>query len=132
MGNDLTFALQVLVLGFTVVLVTLISLFFLLILFNRIFYKKEKPAKSEGTTAPAVASEPAGKAPEAVIAAAMGAVYAYIEGMGASYSPGRLTISVQQPGGGSANNWVINGRKRLQSGRIVLEQIRRNKQRENI
>lgn len=132
MGNDLAFALQVLVLGFTVVLITLVTLFFLLIVFNRIFYKKEKPAKSEGLAVPAASSAPAEKAPEAVIAAAMGAVYAYMEDMGVAYSPGRFAISVQQAGGGSANNWVINGRKRLQSGRIVLEQIRRNKQRENI
>ncbi len=136
MGNDLEFALQVLVLGFTVVMVTLISLFFLLILFNRIFYRpiKTDSKKEEPASAPPAAVEPemdtAGN--QRAIAAALGAIYAYMQESKTGFSSGSLSISVQAPGGGSVNSWVINGRRKLHDGRFELEQIRRKKRRENI
>lgn len=132
--DNLDFALQVMVLGFLVVMVTLFALFGILILFNRIFYNPAVESKEE----PPASTSPLDDGDDRrVVAAVMAAVYSYLES-DRSFSPGGpvrfsvLPSGGTGPGGPGLNSWLLTGRKELLSGRIELEKIRRKKHRENI
>ena len=127
------FAIQVMVLGFSVVLFTLFALYIILLLFARIFHKKEgKP--DQGTpeiTADALKDSEQGL-DQRTAAAIVAAVYRYMQ-IERSFPPGgRINIAVQSPGKTSGSSWQLAGRRSLLGNRMELENIRRKKQRENI
>jgi Na+-transporting methylmalonyl-CoA/oxaloacetate decarboxylase gamma subunit len=126
------FAIQVLVIGFSVVMVALIALYFLLLLFAKIFHKEDKkPADA----IPAMKEQSAATKPndERRLASAItAAVYAYMQLNNIMPPSGRISIAVQQTGPPAANNWQVTGRRVLLQNSMDLETIRRKKQRENI
>ncbi len=126
------FALQVLVIGFSVVMVALVALYLLLLLFEKIFYKEiRKPAEA----IPVAANQSAALKPDEdrrLTAAITAAVYAYMQTNNILPPSGRISIAVQQPGPPAANNWQVTGRRVLLQNSMDLETIRRKKQRENI
>jgi len=134
--NDINFAFQVMVLGFTVVIVTLVGLYFLLLIFAKIFHERGGPK----TTLPAKGSPVAGKTEPAKpgeenqkTAAIFAAVYRYLQLNNEIKEGSRISIAVHPAGAGSAaGGWHIIGRKALMENRMELEKIRRMKQRENI
>lgn len=133
--DDINFAIQVMVLGFSVVVVTLVGLYIVLLIFNRIFYEKEssgkaapeKDAQEEKIAATAVSSENGPKK-----AAIFAAVYRYLQLNGDIKEGSRISIAVQPAGSNRTGGWHITGRKALMENRMELERIRRMKQRENI
>ncbi len=136
--DNLDFALQVMVLGFLVVMVTLFALFGILILFNRIFYKPAVEVKEEpqARTSPLDDGE-SGSDDRRVVAAIMAAVYRCLESDRSFSSGSQVRISVQPSGvtgsgGPGLNSWLLTGRKELMTGYFELENIRRKKHRENI
>ncbi len=128
------FALQVMVIGFTVVIVTLTGLYGILLIFTRIFYKKadHRPFNivSPGT-------DPQGESDELLqdrrkAAATTAAVYQYLVDQNSLTGRGILNIAVQPFGSTSEARWHIIGRQELLARRMELEKIRRKKKRENI
>ncbi len=131
--ENLDFALQVMVLGFSVVLVTLFGLYGVLILFNRLLYQPVA-APSESKTAAEAASSQVESPQEdngRVVAAILGAVYQYMQTDQAHFT-GPLSIAVQPSGGVKGGSWKFIGRKELLESSLELENIRRKKKRENI
>lgn len=129
--DKLDFALQVLVLGFMVVMVTLFGLYGVLILFNKYFYHDDKkpPLKAETGRVDRVTTDTA--ADSRVIAAIMAAVYQYVKSDRA-YTGAPLKIAIQPTAGAALNSWRNAGRKKLLESRMELEKVRRNNRRENI
>jgi Na+-transporting methylmalonyl-CoA/oxaloacetate decarboxylase gamma subunit len=126
--DKLEFALQVMVLGFLVVMVTLFLLYVILLLFNRLF---SQPAK-ESSTQPQAAKQKSTANKEAAVnepvtAAVMAAVYRYMQIEETGDHKYSLRINVQPSGSGTIMNWQMVGRKILLENRIKLEQSRRNK-----
>jgi Na+-transporting methylmalonyl-CoA/oxaloacetate decarboxylase gamma subunit len=126
------FAIQVLVIGFSVVMVALIALYLLLLLFAKLLYKENKiPAEAFSV----VVNQAAASKPDddnrltSVITAA---VYAYLQLNNLMPPSGRISIAVQQSGPPATNNWQVTGRRALLQNSMDLETIRRKKQRENI
>jgi Na+-transporting methylmalonyl-CoA/oxaloacetate decarboxylase gamma subunit len=126
------FAIQVLVIGFSVVMVALIALYLLLLLFAKIFHKEcGKPAEAIPAAANrAVALKPGED--RRLTAAITAAVYAYMQTNNLLPPSGRISITLQQPGQSAVNNWHVSGRRVLLQNKLNLENIRRKKQRENI
>lgn len=126
------FAIQVLVIGFSVVMVALIALYLLLLLFAKIFHKENnKPAE----VISAAADQTAVSKPDddrRLTSAITAAVYAYMQLNNIIPPSGRISIAVQQSGPPAANNWQVTGRRVLLQNSMDLETIRRKKQRENI
>ena len=131
--DKLDFAIQVLVLGFMVVVVTLFALYGILLFFNRIFYK--------GTDQTAVASSSDGKGyaetgdediMRRTTAVILAALYHYMQDDPSINRTGRINITVRASGSIGENNWRISGRKNILENRIELENIRRKKQIEKI
>lgn len=124
------FSIQVLVIGFMVVMVTLFALYAILLLFNRLFNKPEQK-KDEGKSALAeTLPTTEGKADDRrIIAAVIAAVYQYMDSSGI-YRHGPLKIAVQEAGSYSGKSWHIVGRKKLLESGYELEKIRRKKNRE--
>ncbi len=132
--ENLDFALQVLVLGFLVVLVTLFGLYGILILFNRLLYQ---PATAPAESKPAAEPQPSQAVSESedngrVVAAIQAAVYQYMQIEHAKPFSGPLSIAVQPSGGVRGGGWKYIGRKELLESSLELENIRRKKKRENI
>ncbi len=145
--NELGFAVQVLVLGFAVVIVTLFALYVLLILFNRIFYRKnsvkdndhvavhsasslENKNRAELSDAGFDAAKDTDK--KRVVAAIIAAVSCYLESDGVSAVSAPYKISVYASAQPQKSHWEVAGRRRALQKRSQLEQIRRRKQHENI
>jgi len=132
--EEFDFAIQVMVIGFSVVLFTLFALYCIMLLFNRIFYKKgDKKTAGRPLIIPADSRSDSDKGinqrTAAVIAAA---VYNYLQ-LESSYSQGKIiSIAVQPTGNSSGNSWQVVGRKSLLENKMELENIRRKKFRENI
>ncbi len=132
---DINFAIQVMVLGFSVVIVTLVGLYFILLIFTRIFYKKEDsgaavPEKKVEVAAPAVIDKPGEESRKT--AAIFAAVYRYLQISGEIKDGSRISIAAEPVGSSSSEGWHIIGRKALMDNRMELERTRRMKQRENI
>ncbi len=134
--HDIDFSIQVMVLGFSVVIVTLVGLYVLLLVFARIFHEKGGPQ----TTLPAKGSpvtsktEPAKPGEESQKTAAIfAAVYRYLQLNNEIKEGSRIAIAVHPAGASSAaGGWHMIGRKALMENRMELERIRRIKQREDI
>ncbi len=135
--ENLDFALQVLVLGFLVVMVTLFGLYAILILFNRIFYQQPAAASPESTAAAdpepsqGVTESPPGENGR-VVAAILAAVYQYMQTEQEHAFTGPISIAVQPSGRAGGGGWKHFGRKELLESSLELENIRRKKKRENI
>ncbi|MGM0652556.1 MAG: OadG family protein [Bacillota bacterium] len=130
--GDINFALQVMVLGFSVVVVTLVGLYFILLIFTRIFNKKDRPVKKNEShqTETVVTDKP--DEDDRKAAAIFAAVYRYLQIKGDIKKDSRISIAVQSADLKSSGGWHIIGRKALMEKRMELERIRRMKQRENI
>jgi len=134
--NEINFAIQVMVLGFSVVIVTLVGLYFLLLVFARIFYEKGSPKstlpeKESEVTSKAEPTKPDQESRKT--AAIFAAVYRYLQLNNEIREGSRISIAVQPAGSSSTTGgWHITGRKALMENRMELERIRRMKQRENI
>lgn len=133
--DQFTFALQVLVIGFTVVLVTLFMLYGVLLLFARLLYKEEKEVTGDQKNIldddkeiSIITGENDGK----VIAAIMAAVNEYLRQDDSSLKVASIAISADQAGNLVSNNWKIIGRKTLMENRVALEKIRRKRRSEKI
>jgi len=123
------FALQVLVIGFLVVLITLFMLYGILLLFSHLFYKKEKEAlsyksvsisdKNKGHDIFAAENE------RKVIAVIIAAVNEYLSQDDHSVEIAGISIFSEQAGNAAVNSWNIIGRKALMENRSALEKIRR-------
>ena len=130
--DKLDFALQVMVVGFTVVLVTLFLLYGILIVFSRIFNKKEiKDPKSE-TAAKSPPKVEAGADNSTLTAVITAAIYSYLESYAPSISAATIRVTAQPVGGGATNSWQLIGRRHLMEGKAELETTRRNIKREKI
>ncbi len=131
--QNFDFALQVMVIGFLVVVVTLVGLFGVLLLFTRIFYKSEvvePPVPAAEESSP---QETAGDdGDQRRTAAIMAAVYRYMQDQGGLTAGRRYSIAVQKATAGNAGHWHILGRMALLNNRTALENIRRKKKSENI
>lgn len=130
--DKLEFALMIVALGFSVVMVILFILYMLIILFGRLLNRpprKEKTAAPQGgDSRPAVTAgqgqpvrvEAAGVRP-AVVAAAMAAVYSCLE-----TAPGRsFVITVAPRSKQLSGPWALDGRKMMMDGRTRIDLLRR-------
>lgn len=132
--EDFDFAIQVMVIGFSVVLFTLFALYCVMLLFTRIFYKTgDKKTAGKPLVMPADSRSDSEKGINQHTAAAItAAIYNYLQLEG-SLSQGKIiSIAVQPAVTGSGNSWQVAGRKSLLENKMELENIRRKKLRENI
>lgn len=133
---DINFAIQVMVLGFSVVIVTLVGLYFLLLIFARIFHEKGDPETDLPEKEPRATSGPEPATPgdeDRKTAAIFAAVYSYLQLSNQIKEGSRISIAVHPAAASSTGSgWHIIGRKALIENRMELERIRRMKQRENI
>lgn len=128
--DNLDFAIQVMVVGFLVVMVILFLLFGILLIFNRLFYSDESkpsmntlvPANNAKLIAPGIEPQ--------IVAAISAAIYQYLLTEKPALNRNNINISIE---GASkiGNNWKISGRKALLGKSAELANIRRQKQREN-
>lgn len=130
--DKIGFALEVMGVGFTVVLVTLFLLYGILVVFSRIFNKKEiKDPKLE-----AIVKSPSqvvtGTENAVLTAVITAAIYSYLEKNAPSFNPARFRVIAQPGNDRVVNNWQISGRRHLMEGKTDLETTRRNKKREKI
>ncbi len=126
--QNFDFALQVMVIGFLVVIFTLAGLYGILIVFNRIFYKKEQLKPAETAPAHDTAGEAAAEDEDRRrTAAIVAAVYSYMHERGALSTGSRFNVAVQHSGSPGSASWHIIGRKELLDHRKRLEETRRNK-----
>lgn len=122
------FAIQVLVLGFSVVLFALFLLYGILLFFSRIFQKKEQPVVDKTPVAVTGALNPgSGEPDQRLTVAIIAAVHQYMSANVKYYNPGTINISVQPTGKSYSNNWQTVGRKLLLENKLELENIRRRK-----
>jgi Na+-transporting methylmalonyl-CoA/oxaloacetate decarboxylase gamma subunit len=126
--DQFEFAIQVLFLGFSVVIFTLFLLFGILLLFSRIFQTNEKPVIDTAPIIRTDAVKPGISSPDRLLnVAIIAAVYQYMSANSSYYKPGPVKISVQPTGESCGNNWHIIGRKLLLENKLELENIRRRK-----
>lgn len=132
--DKLEFALQVMVIGFSVVMFTLLLLYGLLHLFSIIFTRnkreKFKVEVSNTGAVPVIKNADDKRLTAAIIAA----VYRYMQAdsMLASAGAGKINFIVKPVDNKNDDNWQMTGRRRLLQGRMDLETIRRKKYHENI
>ncbi len=130
--QDFDFALQVMVIGFTVVIITLAGLYGILLVFTRIFYKNDPHKPS----IPSAGSNTAGEDVEAdqerrKAAAIIAAINQYIDDNKILKAGSRFNAVVQPSYQSAGDSWHIAGRKSLLESRTVIENTRRKK-RENL
>lgn len=126
--DQFEFAIQVLFLGFSVVLFTLFLLYGILLLFSRIFRKDEQPLVDKTPIPKTSAVESGiGSTDRRLTVAIIAAVYQYMSANSKHFKPGAVNISVQSIGESCSNNWQIVGRKLLLENKLELENIRRRK-----
>ncbi len=134
--DQLNFAIQVLVIGFTVVFVTLFMLYGVLLLFSYLFYKKEEDKSinqkesllSGEKTFEAVADSVDSK----VIAVITAAISEYMQHDENFKKTASVSIYSDKARSSIVDNWKIIGRKALMENRAVLEKIRRKRRVEKI
>lgn len=127
--HELSFALQVLFLGFSVVMITLLLLYFFLIIFSRVFNRTDKKSQAAPVFRTKAATVSAADIPAQVVAAITAAVYSL------SNDPVRVSIL---PGvasgrqGITGKNWAAAGRKTLMESSLEVERLRRKRSYEKI
>ncbi len=130
--HSFDFALQVMVIGFTVVIITLAGLYGILLVFTRIFYKNDLhkasgPSTGINTTDKELAAEQERRKTAAIIAA----VNQYIAESETLKAGNRFKAAVQPSYQSANDSWHLVGRRGLLESRTVIENIRRKK-RENL
>jgi len=131
--DKLDFALQVLFVGFFVVMFTLFILYGILVLFNRLFHKKTVQKPAVDFTVEKMATESVNEEQKQRTAAAIvAAVYQYMQEHSVLSSKGSYNIAIKPSAYHDGISWQTVGRKNILESRNKLETIRRNKQRENI
>ncbi len=132
--DSLDFALQVLILGFLVVMVTLFVLYGILILFNRVLYRPAAvPAGTEATGVSVPRKEKDIKEENRrVTAAILAAIYQYMQTDQAYARRGPISIAIQPSSSGGLSKWQLVGRRELLESSLELENIRRKRRSENI
>ncbi len=131
--QNFDFALQVMVIGFSVVIVTLAGLYGILIIFSRLFYKQDGQKPFKLLTARSTTGEDVDDIRELrKKAAIVAAVYQYLSDQNSLKGSSSLNVMVQSSGSTNTGRWHLAGRKELLENRVELEMIRRNKKRENI
>lgn len=132
--DKMEFALQVLVIGFSVVMFTLLLLYGLLHLLSMIFNRSKKEKVLVDVSSTAAVPVIRGADDKRLTAAIIAAVYQYMQtdSLLASAGSGRVNFNVKPVDNKSSDNWQMTGRKLLLQGRTDLETIRRKKQHENI
>ncbi len=130
--DEMSFALKVLFLGFSVVMVTLLLLYFILIIFSRLLnrtVKKAEPAAPVCRTKAATVL--AAGIPVHVAAVITAAIYSLRHGH--PDRPVRISIS---PGAaarpGIVKNWAAAGRKTLLESSLEVERLRRKRLNEKV
>ncbi|MGM0689523.1 MAG: OadG family protein [Bacillota bacterium] len=132
--EEFDFAIQVMVIGFSVVLFTLFALYCIMLVFTRIFYKTgDKKTAGKPLVTPADSRSDSGKGINQRTAAVItAAVYNYLQ-LESSHHQGKIiSIAVQPTGNSSGSSWQVAGRKSLLENKLELENIRRKKLLENI
>jgi len=127
--DKLNFALEVMVVGFFVVLTTLFLLYAILLVFNRIFNKELSHSDNNLKNLAKAETGPDNSILTAVITAA---VYGYLESATTSYNANNFRVTAYSEGGGAENSWQLIGRRQLMEGKAELDTTRRNKNREKI
>jgi Na+-transporting methylmalonyl-CoA/oxaloacetate decarboxylase gamma subunit len=131
--DKLDFAMQVLVIGFFVVMFTLFVLYGILVLFSSFFHKKSaKPPARDLTDRKSTAEKTDKIFDQRTAAAIIAAVYRYMQENNVVSSAGLLTISAQPSDNFKGNSWRITGRKNILENRNEIVNIRRKKRREKI
>jgi len=120
------FAIQVMVIGFTVVLVTLFLLYGILIFFSRIFSRSDRLSSKKRPLESNNLSEKNDLNQTAVIAAITAAVSSYLESQGGLVRTGKIIVKPRSAAVPVINNWQIIGRKILMQGAIDIDKTRRN------
>lgn len=126
MVEKIDYALQILLLGFSVVLFTLFFLYGVISLFNRIFYLIVAKQSAEQSATPQHSLEftpSSSKLPPPVVAAVTAAVFRYLQLQGAV--PVRVAISVQAEEPGARKSWAAVGRKNLLERNLEHDRLRR-------
>lgn len=126
------FAVQVMVIGFAVVMFTLLLLYGLLLLFNLIFTREKKDKVVTGVAAAEATPVKEDSDDKRITAAIIAAVYQYMQGNNLLASAGRMSFNVRPSENRAGDNWQITGRRVLLQNRMELETIRRKKHHENI
>ncbi|MDY6827196.1 MAG: hypothetical protein SVV67_08510 [Bacillota bacterium] len=120
--NNLDFALQVVVLGFLVVLSILLLLYVILLLLNRLqflLHKSQEPLIVEG------------EQNKIITVAVISAVYRYMQMEDNIYNLQSLRITCQPLINNSRMNWRMERHKELLNNEVRLNQSRRGKPNEN-
>ncbi len=126
------FALQVMVIGFSVVIITLAGLYGILLVFTRIFYKNDRHKASEPSPGINLTDEElAAEQERRKTAAIMAAVNQYIVESETLKAGNRFKAAVQSSYRSAGDSWHLVGRRGLLESRAVIENIRRKK-RENL
>jgi hypothetical protein len=123
--DRLDYALQILLLGFSVVMFTLFLLYGIISLFNRIFYHpaEKQPAGKAGYPYHVEYKPSISELPTRVTAAVTAAVLEYLQLQEAA-SP-KVTVRVQTQETHARRSWAAAGRKILLERRLEHEQLRR-------
>ncbi|MBW6462616.1 MAG: OadG family protein [Firmicutes bacterium] len=130
--EKIEFAIQVMVIGFAVVMFTLLLLYGLLHLFNLIFTREKKGKNVTGAATTEAAPVNKDFDNKRITAAIIAAVYQYMQGNNLLASAGRISFNVKPSESRTGDNWQITGRRVLLQNRMELETIRRKKHHENI
>jgi Na+-transporting methylmalonyl-CoA/oxaloacetate decarboxylase gamma subunit len=120
------FAIQVMVIGFTVVLVTLFLLYGILIIFSRLFSRPESQSGKRGPIERKTLPVDTATTQAKVTAAITAAVSSYLEGQGNIAKTGKINVRPRPIAVSTSNNWQITGRKMLMQGASDIEKTRRN------
>ncbi|MEW5785330.1 MAG: OadG family transporter subunit [Bacillota bacterium] len=122
------FAIQVVFIGFLVVLITLFLLYVLLSIFGYFFHHPKKDAGR--AVLPARQGEvdlcDAAAPPAPLAAAIAAAVYLYLQEKAESVTGYRIS-SIQRSDRGNKSNWAAAGRKARLESRCELEVLRRKR-----
>ncbi|MDW7739466.1 MAG: OadG family protein [Bacillota bacterium] len=133
--EKLNFAMQVMVVGFMVVMVILFLLYGILSMFSKVFNQqgKSKPERVvSGGDISAQLLKNVGDDEGRRVAAIIGAVYQYLQYDKALKFKKPITVAVKSGWSGSTTSWKINGRKELMDSNLMIDQMRRSKKREKI
>ncbi len=121
------FALQVTVVGFSVVMVTLFLLYGILAVFSRLFNKEEiKDLKNE-SAAISLSGHQIDTDNRVLTAVITAAVYSYLRSNGSTVKTAGIKITAQPASCSGMNSWQITGRRHLMETKAELETTRRNK-----
>ncbi len=111
--DKIGFALEVVAVGFTVVMVTLFLLYGILVVFSRIFKRKvitDPKSETAAKSPPKVETETVNSNLTAVITAA---IYRYLESNTPSFNAATVRVTAQPTNNRTVNNWQIIGRRQL-------------------